>query len=117
MKDLSEVIADMRGDAAVLRRLGDRDRAGAIEEYADKVAESARDFLWWLSEKEAELRSGRSVRWLRSRYAEWAATGNARRDARNERHYRALVIPQRVHKSAAREAGREAARQMRGDAA
>lgn len=111
MTDLSQVLADAREDAALLRKHGHPEQADSIAKLCDAVAESARDYLWWLSESEAVLRSGRAIRWLRTRFREWESTGNARRDGKGTRQYRALVIPQRVHKSAAREAGREAARQ------
>lgn len=109
--DLASVLADALEESGVLRRNGHPEQADTIVRLCDAVRESARDYLWWLSESEALLRSGRSLRWLRTHYREWESTGNARRDAKGQRHYRALVVPQRVHKSAAREAGKEAARQ------
>lgn len=110
MADLSVVLADAREAADLLRKHGHPEQAESLTKLADEVSAAARDYLWWLSESEALLRSGRSLRWLRANYRQWEATGNARRDTRGERQYRALVVPQRAHASAAREAGREAAR-------
>lgn len=111
MADLAIVLADAREEASLLRKHGHPEQAESIAKLCDEVSTAARDYLWWLSESEALLRSGRSLRWLRSHYREWEGTGNARKDDRGGRHYRALVVPQRAHRSAAREAGREAARQ------
>lgn len=109
MNDLRQVLADAREEASLLRRHGHPEQADSIVRLADAVAASARDYLWWLSESDALARCGMSLRWLRVQYRAWLATGNARRDNHGNRWYRALVVPQRVHKSAAREAGRAAA--------
>lgn len=116
MLDLSQVLADAREESQLLRKHGHPEQAESIVRLCDAVQGAARDYLWWLSEAEAALRCGHAIRWLRRKYREWESTGNARRDARGERWYRALVVPQRAHQSAAREAGREAARQSMGRA-
>ncbi|HEV8380822.1 MAG TPA: hypothetical protein VGQ29_04510 [Gemmatimonadales bacterium] len=105
---LEQVLADWRGDAQVLRRQGHNQEAEQIERFAVDVTRAAEDYLRWLSEEEALLRSGRSRGWLRSRFPEWEREGHARRD-RGRRSYRMLVIPQRANALAAREAGRRAA--------
>lgn len=105
---LEQVLADWRGDAQVLRRQRHDQEAEQIERFAVDVARAAEDYLRWLSEEEALLRSGRSRGWLRSRFPEWEREGHARRD-RGRRLYRMVVIPQRANTLAAREAGRRAA--------
>ena len=105
---LEQVLADWRGDAQVLRRQGYNREAEQIERFADDVARAAEDYLRWLSEDDALLRSGRSRGWLRSHFPEWERAGHGRRD-RGRRLYRMLVIPQRANTLAAREAGRRAA--------
>ncbi len=107
-RTLEQLLADWRGDAQVLRRRGhDRD-ADQMERFADAVARAAEDYLRWLSEDEALLRSGRSLGWLRTQFPEWERAGHARRDGR-KRWYRMLVIPQRANDVAARAAGWRAA--------
>lgn len=110
MTDLGQVLADLRGEAAVLRRQGHNRQAATIEDVCDKVQDAAPDYLTWLSEDDAMLRSGRSRAYLRVRFPEYEANGMARRDGRRRR-YRACIIPRRANLDAARAAGREAARQ------
>jgi len=107
MQTLEEVLAECRADAAVLARYGQKDLAAALERLAKNVERSAKDWLVWLSETNAGLKSGRSVPWLRSRYATWERAGHARRVV-GHRQYRAVVIPERDH-SAQHEAGKAAA--------
>jgi hypothetical protein len=110
MTDLAQVIADMRGDAAVLRRAGHGDHATYIEQRAADVERAAEDYLVFLSEPDARLRSGWSAQRLRRHFPDWRDEGNAEMRGRT-RYFRALVIPRRPDLAAAREAGR------RGDAA
>ncbi len=83
---------------------------------ADEVAEAAHEYLTWLSETDAMLQSGRSREWLRSRFPEWERAGHARSAGRGVRQYRAMIVPRRAAVQQAAEAGREAARQIRGAA-
>ena len=107
---LEEVLADMRGDAAVLRRNGDDRTASVLERFARHVAGAAEDYLAWLDESDARLQSGHGVEWLRARYPEWFRQGHARMNGRH-RQYRQVVIPRRADPEAAREAGRQAGAQ------
>ncbi len=107
-RTLEQLLADWHGDAQVLRRRGHDREADEMERCAEAVSRAAEDYLRWLSEDEALLRSGRSPGWLRSQFPEWERAGHARRDGR-KRWYRMLVIPQRANTIAARAAGRRAA--------
>lgn len=110
MKSLEQVLADRRGDAAVLRRSGHVHEADLIERICEDVAEVAHEYVTWLTEGEAQLRSRRSPPWLRARFPEWERAGHARREGRT-RLYRMLIVPRRADTAAAREAGRRAGRQ------
>ncbi len=110
LRTLEQLIADYRSDAQALRRRGYEREAERIERVMADVARAAEDYLTWLTEDEARLRSGRSVRWLRTQFSEWERAGHARREGRRGL-YRMLVIPQRANTLAAREAGRRAAEQ------
>ncbi len=110
--ELSQVLADWRGDAAVLRRAGHAADAERLERMADQVSSTAAPYLTWLSETDAMLRSGRTREWLRGRFAGWEAEGHARL-ANRERQYRELIIPRRPEITSAHEAGRQAARARR----
>lgn len=107
---LEQVLADERGAAQVLRAKGDPRGADLIDGVVDRVRAAAEDFVTWLSEGDARLRSGRSMSWLRGRFAEWAESGHARMSAKNQREYRQVVVPRRANVSAAREAGRRGER-------
>lgn len=109
MRTLEQVLADHRGDAAVLRRNSHVHDAELLERFCDEVAEAAHEYLTRLSEAEAMLRSGRSREWLRSRFPEWEAQGNAWRGPRGERGYRMLVVPRRANIERAYQAGRQSA--------
>lgn len=104
-ESLEQVLADMRGDAAVLRRARDARLADVLDEWATRISRASEDYLRWLSEGDAVLRSGRSARHWRAHFAELEALGHAELRGR-VRYYRALVIPQRANLEAARAAGR-----------
>lgn len=107
-RTLEQVLADWREDAQVLRKHGNSQIADSIDSLCDAVSDSAEDYITWLSETEARMRSNRSGEWLRRRFPEWAAQGHARLNGRR-REYRQVVIPQRGHISAVAEEGRRAA--------
>jgi hypothetical protein len=111
-RDLSTVIADWRGEAAVLRRRGETKTAVILEQCAEEAATASESYLLWLSETDAMLRTGRARDWLRARYEGWAAEGHARKIGR-DRQYRAIMLPRRAAVIEAREAGRQAARAVR----
>lgn len=92
MKPLEQVIADWRGDAAVLRRNGQPRLAEILERCADEATVGAERYLVWLTEAEARLRSKKSRAWLRERFPAWQEQGDARKVG-NIREYRMVVIP------------------------
>lgn len=110
---LEEVLADVRGEAAVLRANGHKAQADSMEAVCDRVRDCMSPYLDWLTESEAELASGRSGTWLKSRFAEWMDLGMARLvpqgRRRAARQYRRCIIPRRANRLAAYEAGRKAA--------
>ncbi len=104
---LEQVLADARGEAAVLRSHGHQAQAKSLEGLADLVTESMRAYLAILSESEASLRSGWSVARLRGRFPEWETQGFAMLDERGRRRYRQAIVPVRADLDAARRAGAE----------
>lgn len=107
MKPLEQVLADWRERASALRACHRQLDAELIDDVCRDVAQAAEDYIRWLTEEDAALRSGRSLTWIRSRFSEWEREGHARREGRR-RLYRQVVIPQRANPTAAREAGRAA---------
>lgn len=102
---LETVLADTRADADVLDRTGHAHDAELLRALAARVEAAAEDFLVWLSEPDARLRSGKSAEWLRGRFGEWAADGHAEMRGAH-RYFRLIVIPRRADTEAAREEGR-----------
>jgi len=53
--------------------------AELIDAICDDVARAAEDYMSFLSETDAMLRSGRAAGWLRARFAEWLEQGHAKK--------------------------------------
>lgn len=98
---LEQVLADIRGEAAVLRHNGHASQATSVERVCERIGEVMRSYLTILSESEAKLRSGWSERRLRGRFAEWEARGLAMLDDRGRRRYREIAVPTRAANDAA----------------
>lgn len=109
-RSLEQVLADHRGEAAVLRANGHKLQAESIERVCDDVARSQRDYLDWMEEGEAISRSGKSAEWFRSRFPDWEAQ-NLAEWRHKKRYYRRIVVPRRANLEAARaQAERDARR-------
>jgi hypothetical protein len=112
MRRLEDVLADFRGQAAVLRAAGHSHQARSMEQVCDGVRDAMTPYLDWLTEAEAMQRSGRGIRFLRGQFAEWCALGLAEQRG-SKRYYRRLIVPRRANLEAARaegaRMGREAA--------
>lgn len=106
---LEQVLADMRGDAAVLRRHGDERVAVSLERFATRAAAAADEFLTFIPETDAQLRSGHAVSWLRALYRELEPGGHAVTRS-GVRYYRALLVPRRVDRAALRARAQRLAR-------
>jgi hypothetical protein len=103
MPDLAEVLADVRGEAALFRRRGVTQLADFAEEIAKKVSDAAEDYLTFVTESEALLRGAKHA-YLRRNFATWEADGHARKRG-GKREYRAIMLPRVTPASVAREAG------------
>jgi hypothetical protein len=109
--DLSEVLARWQEDARTLRRIGGSEAVAAVlENCAGDVARSAEEWLSWLSESDAIMRSGHAASWLRARREEWKRAGHCRQVGRGKYTYRACCIPRRANVTDAAARGREAAK-------
>jgi hypothetical protein len=107
-RTLEDVLADVQDELPVLRKHGQTQLAETLERFASDVRKAAADWLTWMDEDDAMLRTDHSRKWLRARFAEWAEQGHARWK-NGRRQYRRAIIPQRGNPHAAREAGRQAA--------
>lgn len=105
MKQLEVVIADAREDAAVLRRAGNAGQADYLEKLLDELYAAAEDYVTWLSESDALLKSGLAERTLRRRFRELVDCGLARYNNHRGREYRACAVPSRPNIAAARARG------------
>ncbi|MBA3854646.1 MAG: hypothetical protein C0503_09530 [Gemmatimonas sp.] len=106
MRPLEVVIGDFREEAAALRRNGHTLQAISLERCLDEVSVAARDFLDWISEGEAMLRSGRGLDYLRARRATWEEDGLAKKVGRRW-WYRRCVIERRKFTSITRAEARQ----------
>lgn len=109
MLDLEQIIADAREEAAVLRRSGNAGQADYVEALLDRVERGAEDYLRWLTEADAIIKSGLAERTLRRRFRELLDCGLARYSAKREREYRACAVPPRPNVADARARGSAAA--------
>jgi hypothetical protein len=108
-RPLETVLADWREKASVLRGVKHAHDAELIDAICDEVARSAEDYMRFVSESDAMLRSGKSADWLRSRFAEWEQQGHAEK-RKGVRYYRSLIVPRRPDLEAARDMGRKGER-------
>ncbi len=93
--DLAAILGTMDEDAAVYERNGDTGRAAALRERAAEIRQAARDFITWLSEDEAMLRSGESRTRVKSLALRYVAAGHARVVGRRFQ-LRACIVPRRA---------------------
>lgn len=107
VNDLTQVLADHESEANVLRKHGQHAVADAIAKVCGDVRDATEAYRSFLNETDAQLYSGKKVRWLRARFPAWLDEGNARwRD--QAREYRQMILPRRPQVGAAFEAGRRA---------
>jgi hypothetical protein len=110
--DLVQVIADVRGEAAVLRANRASFSPERELEIMDAVAAASEEWNTWLSEGDAAIRAGRSEDWMRARFEQFRRDGHGRMHGR-ARQYRACAVPRRANTTVAAARGRDAARGLR----
>lgn len=103
--DLAQILADAREEAQVLRRTGNVGQAEYLDALVSKVRDAAEDFLTWLTEADAILKSGLTERALRRRFRELLDSGLARYGAKGKREYLACAVPNRPEVRAQRAKG------------
>lgn len=108
-RTLEQVIADARGEAAVLRANRASFSVERVEELLADVVAGAEEWLTFLSESDAAIRCGYSAGWLRQRFEGWRREGHARMNGQH-RQYRQCIVPRRANTVHAAARGREAAR-------
>lgn len=106
---LEQIIADAREEAQVLRRAGNVGQAEYVDGLLTKVRDAAEDFITWLSESDAMLKSGLSERTLRRRFRDMLDCGTARYGNGRKREYLACGIPRQPDVQRQRARGQQAA--------
>ena len=105
---LEQAFADWLENAQVLRRTGHEHDAELLETAIADFREAGEDFITWLTEHDAVLRSSETQSWLRRRWALWLDQGLAKTDG-GTRYYLQAIVPQRKHISQARADARRTA--------
>jgi hypothetical protein len=93
--DLAAILGTMDEDAAVFERNGEHGRAAALRARASEIRAAASDYITWLTEEEAMLRSGESRTRVKSLALRYVAAGHARIVGRRFQ-VRACIVPRRV---------------------
>jgi hypothetical protein len=107
---LAQLVADLHGEAAVLDRSGATELAKAKRLDAKRIAEACPDAITWLSEADAELRSGWSRARVRRHAQAYEIAGTARRlGKRGPWQLLAVIVPQRLPTSVFVQAAQQAA--------
>lgn len=108
---IENVFDKWRSNAKVLRETGHEHDAILVEKVLNDISQAdlVRSLLTWISESDAQLKSGFKADYFRSRFAGWEQQGFAEKRGR-VRYYRALIVPQRIHASVVRSAAHHAAR-------
>ena len=111
-ESLEQVLADARGELPFMRKRRGAWDAQAVEDFIDRVARAAHEYMTFISEQDAVIRSNRAPAWLRARYPLWERMGHARRNPSKprERQYRLVIIPLAAQTEAARADARREAR-------
>lgn len=93
--DLTQRLADILEEAAVLERNDGAFSIARVRQFVADVKMDAAEYLTWISEKQAMIRSGHKEPWFRQRFPEWERQGHARfhPDRPRERQYRQLIVP------------------------
>ena len=105
---LEAVLTSAKAEAAALRKNGHVAQADTLERLAREVAESVPDYLEWIPEGAARLRSNRGEDFFKARRDAWAAEGNAQQRGRTW-WYRRCVIEHRKLAVISRAEGRRSA--------
>jgi hypothetical protein len=93
---LREILDDAREDATRLRKTGNVGQAEYVDRLVLKLERAVEDYVTWLSESDAVIKSGLAERTLRSRFRWLRSCGLARYGVKGRREYLACGIPQRV---------------------
>lgn len=90
---LTDTLTLWRERAASAAAMGDRRGAQLVAAVLDDIERAAAPLTERLSETEARLRTGRSLKWLRGQFPAWQRAGHAWRAPGGRRQYRACVLP------------------------
>jgi hypothetical protein len=93
---IEDVLDVYQQEAAILARRGHVNEAHLITSICQDITAALDDYLTWLSEANAQLRSGHGIAWLRDKFSDWEAAGHARMRS-GKREYRQIIVPQRRH--------------------
>ena len=105
---LETILREGEVEVAVLRKNGHLGQADSVERLARAVKDAAADYLEWLPEGAAMLRSGRGLDFFKSRRPVWAEDGLAEQRGRTW-WYRRVCVERRKSPSVTRAEARRSA--------
>lgn len=108
---LERALANWAERAAMLAGARAQVSADVLKDCVSEIAGAAEPFVRYLSEAEAHLKSGWSLRRLRRWHGQALALGLAKQEG-PRRLYLDMAIPQRVHRTAVQAEARDAARRV-----
>ncbi len=106
--DLVTILADMASDADALERTGNLKQADYLRAAVARIRTAAEDYMTWLSEPDAILKSALSERTLRRRFRDMLDCGTARYGSKRQREYLSMCVPNRPDVQQQRARGRAA---------
>lgn len=97
--DLSQILTDLRGDAAVLRRNGQPTLAESMETIAARVADATDEYSTWMGELACANRSGWKIETVRRWARKFGDSPHVRWTRGVGYELRACIVPRRVESS------------------
>lgn len=114
MRDLATMFGDAEEEAAILDANKATFATSRVRELLREFRAAAADYITWISEREAMIRSGHKEPWLRKQFPTWERMGHAKLNDRGQRLYLRLIVPLRSDDATIRAAAAHAAQESRG---
>lgn len=95
MRDLKDMFADAEEEAAMLDANEAKFSPSRVREMLREFRAASDDYITWITEREAMIRSGHKEPWFRKQFQIWQQMKHAKVNDRGQRMYRRLIVPLR----------------------